>query len=63
MTLGPLPKCSMKRDCENKVRHIGEKGYVYCADHAPLRRGVERTRPMRIWEMTMLRQGNPIPKF
>ena len=55
--------CQMKRDCGNAVTHIGERGYVYCSEHAPLRKGIERTRRMRPWEMALIAKGKPIPNY
>ncbi len=38
-------QCEMTKDCANPVTHIGEKGYVYCAEHAQCRQGASaRTR-------------------
>jgi len=58
-------KCDMTKDCTNQVTHIGEKGYVYCADHAWERRqsGYERTRRMRGWELNLIRNGKPLPSY
>lgn len=60
--------CDMRKDCLNPVTHIGEKGYVYCAEHAPDRRGIEAVRRMRVWELKVVLGGGqltsyrPIPK-
>jgi hypothetical protein len=53
----------MKRDCTNPVTHIGEKGFVYCAEHAPCRKGWERCRKMRVWELKLLAEGKPLPSY
>lgn len=58
-----MPTCDMTKDCPNRVTHIGEKGYVYCAACAPLRRGQERTRRMRPWELRLLAAGHPLPSY
>lgn len=55
--------CEMKNDCVNPVTHIGNKGYVYCSDCAPLRHGWERTRKMRVWELKLLGSGEPLPSY
>lgn len=52
--------CDMKHDCSNPVTHIGEKGYAYCAEHASLRRGYERCRRMRQWEINLLNSGKQL---
>jgi hypothetical protein len=56
-------KCDMNSDCDNRVTHIGEKGYVYCAEHAAHRRGVERCRKMRKWELVLIESGKPLPSY
>lgn len=58
-------QCEMKDDCKNDVTHIGEKGWIYCTDHATSRRasGYERTREMRAWERRWIRQGKVLPSY
>lgn len=58
-------QCDMSHDCHRPVTHIGEKGYVYCAEHAVDRRrcGWERTRQMRTWEVKLIQQGKPLPSY
>jgi hypothetical protein len=53
-------KCDMHNDCPHAVTHIGDKGFVYCATHAPCRAGYERTRRMRKWEIAALKAGQAI---
>lgn len=55
--------CDMRRECANPVTHIGAKGYLYCATHAPQRQGVERCRQLRAWELELLRAGKPLPSY
>ncbi len=55
--------CDMVKDCPERVTHIGEKGYVYCAKHAPLRQGWERTRKLRAWEVKQLQEGKPLRSY
>lgn len=55
--------CEMKKDCVNPVTHIGERGFVYCAEHAPLRQGWERVRRVVPWELKLLLAGEPIPSY
>jgi hypothetical protein len=57
------PTCDMKRDCPNPVTHIGERGFVYCAEHAPARKGWERCRQMRPWELKLIESGTPLPSY
>lgn len=57
------PQCDMREDCAETVTHIGENGYAYCAFHAPLRRGWERTRKMRPWELRWMREGRALPGY
>ncbi len=58
-------KCEMRDDCTQPVTHIGEKGYIYCTNHAHARRygGIERTRAMRKWECTLIAEGKPLPSY
>ena len=55
--------CDMSHGCERPVTHIGEKGYVYCATHAPQRRGYERTRKLLVSERKALEAGGTLPSF
>ena len=43
-TINGALRCDMVAGCENPITHIGEKGYIYCADHVGRRGGVERCR-------------------
>jgi hypothetical protein len=52
--------CEMEKDCAATVTHVGEKGYVYCKEHVDRRRGIERCRRLRKWEIALLTQGTPI---
>lgn len=58
-------QCDMKQDCKAPVTHIGEKGYIYCREHAIERRQFvgERTRKMRAWELKLVRAGIPLPSY
>lgn len=58
-----LPHCDMREECSNKVTHIGEKGYVYCAECVPCRQGIERCRRMRPFELRILESGSPLPFY
>lgn len=58
-------KCDMDHDCQAAVTHVGNKGYIYCEDHAVRRRecGVERTRKLRAWEVALIAAGTPLPSY
>lgn len=58
-----MAHCDMQRDCINPVTHIGEKGYVYCSAHVGDRKGVERCRRMRVWELKLIQAGQPLPSY
>lgn len=58
-----MAECDMVQGCADRVTHIGEKGYVYCAKHAPDRRGWERVRKMRVWESRLIAAGEPLPSY
>jgi hypothetical protein len=55
--------CDMVKGCTNPVTHIGEKGYVYCAEHVGDRKGVERCRKMRMWELDRVNAGKQLPSY
>lgn len=63
MTTSVTPQCDMTSDCKHAVSHIGEKGFAYCAEHASHRKGWERCRKMRKWEIDLLKQGKPLPSY
>lgn len=56
-------QCQMSDDCRNSVTHIGEKGYIYCQACIVHRKGYERCRRMRAWEMKLLLTGEPLPSY
>jgi hypothetical protein len=60
-----MATCEMGRGCTNTVTHIGEKGYIYCADHAKDRRHYvgEHCRKMRPWELKLIATGKPLPSY
>jgi len=58
-----MSTCDMRRDCTNPVTHIGEKGYIYCAEHALCRKGFERVRRMYVWELKLIEAGKPLPSY
>lgn len=49
--------CEMDKTCTNPVTHIGNKGYIYCKDHAATRKERESCRAMRKWELKLLQEG------
>lgn len=55
--------CDMRKECISPVTHIGEKGYVYCSEHALCRKGIERVRKMRVWELKLIQAGQPLPSY
>jgi len=55
--------CEMDRDCASDVTHIGSKGYLYCANHAPDRRPGEGCRALKGWEIALLESGQPVPSY
>ncbi len=57
------PQCDMRDECKNPVTHVGDKGWIYCAEHARGRQGWERTRQMRKWELDILKTGGQLPKY
>lgn len=58
-------QCEQADECRAPVTHIGEKGWIYCGEHAVDRRtyGYERTRKLRKWELDLLRAGKPVPSY
>lgn len=55
--------CDMTNDCTERVTHLGEKGFVYCSNHAPQRQGWERTRKLRAWEIKELLAGRRLKSY
>lgn len=53
----------MSLECESPVTHIGEKGYVYCREHAERRRGREQTRAMKPWEIAHIIAERPLLSY
>lgn len=60
-----LPPCDMSVGCSRPVTHIGDKGFVYCAEHARVRRrhSFESCRELRQWELKLIRAGQPVPSY
>lgn len=58
-------QCEMRDTCTGMVTHIGSRGYLYCADHAAMRRrmGREKTRKMRPWELRWVAAGRTLPGY
>lgn len=57
--------CDMVKGCTKPVTHIGNKGYVYCSEHARIRRqsGFEHTRTMLKREIQLLQGDKPLAKY
>lgn len=58
-------QCQMTGKCTAPVTHIGNKGYIYCTEHALDRRSsrYEQTRAMRPWEVALLATGESLPSY
>lgn len=57
-------RCDMRRECEQPVTHIDDKGYVYCAGHGLSRRAAgHRCRKLRAAELRRLHSGQPIAHY
>lgn len=54
--------CDMHRECTQTVTMIGNKGFVYCAQHGVSRRasGYEQTRKLTALETRTLEHGGTI---
>jgi hypothetical protein len=55
--------CDMKAGCTQPITHIGEKGYIYCAEHVGDRKYWERCRKLRLWEIAVLESGEPLQSY
>ncbi len=53
-------RCDWRKECENRVTHIGEKGYVYCEADAHHRSGTERVRELSVRERETLERGERV---
>lgn len=58
-------QCGMDNACPDAATHIGEKGFIYCAKHAQIRKegGRERCRKMRRWELELVAEGKQVPSY
>jgi hypothetical protein len=56
--------CDMKKDCENSVSYIDNKGFVYCAEHGQQRKasGVP-SRKLSPAELSQLESGKPLAEY
>ena len=57
-----MPKklqCVMRNECSGEVTNIDEKGFIYCAEHAAMRRrsNYRRIRKLRPHEVGRLQSG------
>lgn len=55
--------CDMVRDCQSEVTHIDQKGFVYCKDHAVLRKASVNTRKLKPSELTTIQSGKPLERY
>lgn len=58
-----MKTCEMHEKCASPVTHLGEKGYIYCTKGAEERRGWERCRKMRAWELKWIAAGKALPSY
>ena len=56
-------RCDMTHTCDTPVTHIGDKGFIYCTNHAGDRKGWERVRKLRPHELNRLKRGQQIAKY
>jgi hypothetical protein len=56
-------QCEMRHECTNDVTHVGERGFIYCAEDSVFRRGFERCRKMQPWELALLVAGKSLPSY
>ena len=58
-------QCAMSDSCHSAVTHLGDRGFVYCKTHGvERRRGChESTRRLRVWELNILRAGEPLISY
>lgn len=57
-------RCDMRTDCDAHVTHLDHKGYVYCSEHAVIRRrGGHRVRALRPYESRKLERGETIARY
>lgn len=56
-------QCDMNSDCPYPATYLGDRGFIYCTEHAPCRQGFERTRKLKRWELQYLREGKQLPSY
>jgi hypothetical protein len=50
-------RCNWSRECETPATFVGEKGFLYCAEHQGRRGDYEETRLMADWELKRVDDG------
>lgn len=62
--IASLHVCEMG-ECELTPTHLGSNGWLYCWDHATMRRrfGYEQTRKLRPWEIRWINAGKRLPSY
>ena len=62
---GPMQnlKCSMTKECTEKVSYIDTKGFIYCECHGKQRSQYVRTRKMTKREIKTLEENKQIDRF
>lgn len=56
-------RCDMRSTCTREITHLGEKGFIYCREHAKWRRDFERCRPLSPDELRQLQGGVPLSSY
>ena len=57
-------QCEMRDDCSSEVTHLEDKGYIYCAEHAKVRRCYgHRCRKLRPHELRRVQAGLQVKKY
>lgn len=56
--------CDMTKDCKSDVTHIEDSGFIYCLNHAQIRKAHrERCRKLTKSELKQLQAGNPLTRY
>ena len=58
-----MANCNGSRDCKSPLTHVDHRGWVYCAEHAPVSDRYRRVRRMRVWEQRLIAAGQTIPSY
>lgn len=59
-----VQSCDMSVKCERTPTHLEEGGWLYCEEHAVVRRSIgKRARKLRPWEIRWINAQRRLPSY